>query len=89
MTPFSDIARAAHAAGICVIPPKQDGSKAPDAASWTEYQRRLPTDAELTRWYADPRRAGIGYVCGRISGGLELLDFDDHASAWDAFQAAR
>ncbi len=86
MTTFSEVARAAQAAGICVLPPKQDGSKAPDALSWTEYQRRLPTDVEVTRWYDDPRRAGIGYVCGRISGGLELLDFDDHASAWDDFQ---
>jgi hypothetical protein len=87
MTAVAEVARAASAAGLCVLPPRQDGSRAPDATSWTEYQRRPSTAAELTRWYSDPRRSGIGYVCGRISGGLELLDFDDRGSAWDPFLA--
>ena len=86
MTLFAEAAQAAHAAGICVIPPRQDGSKAPDSTSWTEYQRHLLTDAQLSRWYSDPHRAGVGFVCGRISGGLEVLDFDDRASARDDFQ---
>jgi putative DNA primase/helicase len=76
---------AAYVAGICVIPPKQDGSKSPDVRSWAVYQRRRTTEEEVTTWYTDPRRTGIGYVCGRVSGGLELLDFDDRASAWHAF----
>src|SRR5215207_2502907 len=87
MTAVAEVARAASVAGLCVLPPRQDGSRAPDATSWTEYQRRPSTAAELTRWYSDPQRSGIGYVCGRISGGLELLDFDDRGSAWDPFLA--
>jgi hypothetical protein len=83
----SDVARAAVRAGICVLPPRQDGSKAPDVTSWREFQRRLPTQRELDHWYGDPRRSGIIFVCGRVSGGLELLDFDDRASAWDAYQS--
>ena len=59
MTAVAEVAHAAHAAGLCVLPPKQDGSKAPDVTSWTEYQRRLSTAVELTRWYSDPRRSGI------------------------------
>jgi hypothetical protein len=30
-------ALAAHDAGLCVLPPKEDGTKAPDASSWTRY----------------------------------------------------
>src|SRR4051794_32406230 len=86
MTTVFDVAHTAHAAGICVVPPKQDGSKAPDADAWTEFQRRLPTDTELARWYGDGSRTGLGFICGQISGGLELLDFDDRASAWEDFQ---
>jgi putative DNA primase/helicase len=85
MTTVYDVGRAAHAAGICVIPPKQDGSKAPDAVSWTIYQQQRPTLSDLAGWYADSWRSGLGYICGQISGGLELLDFDDRASAWDAY----
>ena len=77
---------AADVAGICVVPPKQDGSKAPDVRSWAVYQRRRTTEKELTHWFADLRRTGIGYVCGQVSGGLELLDFDDRASAWRRVQ---
>jgi putative DNA primase/helicase len=79
-------ALAAHDAGLCVLPPRQDGSKMPDAVSWTEYQHRLPTESELRAWYDSDRRSGLGFVTGRISGGLEVLDFDDRASAWDDFQ---
>jgi putative DNA primase/helicase len=73
-----EAALAAHRAGLCVLPPKQDGSKRPDSASWTQYQSRFPTEAEFDRWYG-PRstRTGIGYVCGRVSGGLELFEFED------------
>jgi putative DNA primase/helicase len=85
MTAVRESAFAAHTAGICVLPPKQDGSKAPDAESWKMYQERRPKLPELTHWYDDPRRTGVGVVTGRISGGLELLEFDDRASAWDAF----
>jgi putative DNA primase/helicase len=79
------VARAAHAAGICVLPPKQDGSKAPDAGTWTAYQSRRPERSQIERWYRDGTRTGVGVVCGPISGGLELIDFDDGASAWEPF----
>lgn len=67
----------AHAAGCCVLPPKQDGSKQPDAVSWTRYQRTRSTREEIERWYADGHRTGLGIVCGTVSGNLELFEFDD------------
>jgi len=34
----------ANEAGLCVLPPRQDGSKRPDALSWTRYQTQRPTE---------------------------------------------
>lgn len=68
-------ALAAHDADLCVVPPKQDGSKMP-AGAWRPYQSRRPTLDELHGWYADGERTGIGYICGAVSGGLELFEFD-------------
>jgi hypothetical protein len=61
--------------GISVIPLRVDGSKSPAITSWTPFTKRLATDAELAEWFSRP--AGIGLVCGAISGGLEVIDFDD------------
>ena len=79
-------ALAAHEAGLCVLPPKEDGTKAPDASSWTRYQTTRPIPAELDAWYASGRRSGIGYVTGAVSGNLELFDFDT-VETYEAFVA--
>jgi hypothetical protein len=68
---------AADAADCCVLPPKEDGSKQPDAPSWTRYQRARSTAADIDRWYGPRRRTGLGVVCGAVSGHLELFEFDD------------
>ena len=73
----------ANEAGICVLPPKQDGSKRPDAASWTKYQSQRTTEEQIRSAYRGSR-TGLGYVCGAISGGLELFDFDER-SAYEEF----
>jgi hypothetical protein len=69
---------AAHKAGLCVVPPKQDGSKAP-LGEWKEYQSQRPNESVLNSWYSDSR-TGIGLVCGAVSGNLEVLDFDDRST---------
>lgn len=71
-------AGAAYRAGLNVLPPRQDGSKAPSApgGTWKEYQGRRSTEEELGRWYGPC--TGLGLVCGKISGNLELFEFDDH-----------
>lgn len=68
-------ALAASAAGICVVPSREDGSKAPDA-DWKQYQDEHPTTATIKNWY-DKDRTGIGFVCGAVSGNLEMLEFED------------
>ena len=61
---------------ISVIPIKIDGSKAP-ALPWKSYQSRLPDKKELRKWFGNGSRYGIAAIGGEISGGLEILDFDD------------
>jgi Bifunctional DNA primase/polymerase, N-terminal len=62
--------------GLSLVPIRLDGSKRPALDSWDEYQGRLPVPEELRRWYGRSRPFGLGIVCGRVSGNLELLDFD-------------
>lgn len=85
--PILDAAREALLAGLSVVPPAEDGSKRP-MGGWKRYQRQRPTPEDLQQWYGGhgPRR-GIGLVCGAVSGGLELLEFEN-AEAYAEFVAA-
>jgi hypothetical protein len=85
----------AAAAGVCVIPVAEDGSKAPwpwdgsqenrpHARSWKLYQTRRPDPALLTRWFGDLGRTGLGMVTGAVSGNTETWDFDDRPT-YEAF----
>lgn len=58
--------------GWSVIPAGKD--KRP-LISWEPYQHRLPTEEEVKSWYKQWPWAGVGVVCGRISG-LIVLDID-------------
>lgn len=60
--------------GVSIIPLRLDGSKA-SAIPWKQYQREYATDSEVRDWFQ--HNYAIGVVCGEISGGLEVLDFDD------------
>lgn len=70
-------------AGISVIPILLDGTKSPKLGSWTEYQSRLPTDIEAVSWFKQP--CGIAAIGGKISRGLECIDFDD-ASCYEPWR---
>jgi putative DNA primase/helicase len=67
-------------AGLSVVPVRRDGSKAPALASWKEYQARRPTEAECRAWWDRPDPPGVGVVCGAVSGGLVVLDFETRAA---------
>lgn len=75
----------AFSAGLCVVPPKQDGSKKPFPVFWKKYQQVRPERVELYGWYEANQLTGIGYVCGAVSGNLEVVDFDDRAT-YDAYR---
>lgn len=71
------------AAGISVIPIRTDKSKAPAVdGSWLQYQSAIATEEEIGRLFEG--NVGIGAVCGLVSGGLEVIDFDsaDSFSEW-------
>jgi hypothetical protein len=82
-TTITDAARAAYAAGLCVVPPCEDGSKRPDG-TWKQYQAARPESAQMRAWYVADDRAGLGVVCGAVSGNLECFEFDD-AGTYSAF----
>lgn len=74
-------------AGLCPIPPAQDGSKRPkpgNSFSWAKFQKQPPSQEERESWYTDDNRTGIGIVCGAVSGNLKALDFDD-PETWHKF----
>jgi len=65
--------------GISVVPVATDGSKRPGIASWKQYQETRPTTAELMTWFADAQ--GVGVICGKVSGNLEMLELEGRAVA--------
>jgi hypothetical protein len=69
--------KAALDAGIAILPPKQDGTKAPDVDRWTGYQKTAPTIEEVRAWYSG-NRTGVGVLTGRVSG-IEMLEFEGRA----------
>ena len=90
------IALRAAAAGISVLPPMMDGSKRPmpywrdeqGKATWKPAQQHPADEAQIRRWYSDPRLTGLGCATGRVSGNLELFEFDDRAAYLAFVQAA-
>ena len=77
MNPLLETARRYVASGLSVLPIATDGSKspAPCIREWSPYQKRRPTEEELSRWFAAP--AGIAVIFGAVSGNAECLDFDE------------
>ena len=63
--------------GLSVIPTLAD--KRP-ACQWKIYSGRIMSDREIEVHFRSA--SGIGIVCGKVSGNLELLDFDDGGSAF-------
>ena len=80
---MTDVATAAYAAldaGLCPIPPREDGSKRP-IGTWKQYQSRRPTDEEMFTWYDEGGASGLGTVTGRVAGNLEMLEAEGRAVA--------
>lgn len=67
-----EAARAFASKGVSVVPTK--ANKTP-AVAWASFQSHIPTAIELATMFADA--VGVGAVCGRVSGCLECIDFDD------------
>jgi len=82
MNEVTELALSFIAEGLSVIPllPR---SKKPALSGWKEYQEHVADEQTIRGWFEDTRR-NIGIVCGLVSGGLTVIDFDDpeKAKAW-------
>jgi P4 family phage/plasmid primase-like protien len=70
-----DAAIAWYQAGACVLPAATDGSKRPGVGQWKEYQDQRPSSGVMTTLLPVDVE-GIGLLCGKASGGLEMLELE-------------
>ncbi len=79
--PLTEVAQDYWNAGLCALPAIRD-EKRPAVGKWKQYQQRLPmpTEFAIGDWHD-----GICIICGKVSGNLEVIDFDDDGelqAAW-------
>ncbi|CAE6864602.1 DUF3987 domain-containing protein [Burkholderia sp. R-69980] len=87
---YLDAALAALSMGLCAIPAAghtmPSNPKKP-FGTWLKYQQQRPSPTDLENLYARHQFTTVGLVCGKISAGLECLDFDT-VLGYQAFQHA-
>jgi len=71
MDTMRESAKSYLGSGLSVLPIRMDGSKAPMLSEWTPLQQISMTPES---WPTCP--CGIGIIGGKVSGNLEILDFD-------------
>ena len=79
---LAEAATAYLRAGLCALPARA-AQKRPTVPTWKTYQTRLPSEAEIDRWFADAE--AVCLICGAVSGNLEMLDFDLGGEAFEAW----
>jgi hypothetical protein len=62
--------------GFSVLPLKPGSKGPPQLSEWKTFTQRRPTTAELDEWFGGAPR-NVAIVCGQVSGGLTVVDFDD------------
>lgn len=77
MNTLLDAALAAHDAGLCVMRAATNGTKRP-LGEWRGYQTTRPDRATVEQWFA-AGHPGMGAICGRVSGGLEMVELEGRA----------
>ena len=80
-TDLRESARRLHEAGMSVVRVRGDGSKRPEGR-WERAQTERFTGATLSAMFppgADEATYGIGVVCGSVSGGLLMVEFEGAA----------
>jgi len=74
-----------HRGGFSVFP-IEPGTKKPAVINgrrlaWEQFQQRRPTEEEIEVLFGQNDPGGIAVVCGKVSGGLIVVDFD--GDEWD------
>ena len=70
--------------GFSVIP-LIVGKKEPAVDSWKPFQEKKPTKVQIEKWFYSGSQYNMGVVCGRVSGNLVVLDFEDAKIAYKVF----
>lgn len=73
--------------GLAVVP-THFGEKSPALQSWTQYEKERPSIEEIEKWFKGDYRDGLGIICGKVSGGLEVLDFDKKGQEFEPWKAS-
>ena len=68
--------------GLSVLPASKV-RKCPAIGAWKMYQQRLPLKAEVENWISSYNPDAVCIVTGKISGNLEIIDFDHQAILFD------
>lgn len=72
-------ARAYLKAGYSVLPVTRD--KRPALSGWKRFQDNPPALEEMGAWFRNPEVTGVGIICGAVSFGLFIVDFDLEAES--------
>ena len=67
-------ALAAYDAGLCVVRAATDGTKKP-VGTWQKWQTQRPSRQQVVEWFSSSH-AGMGAICGGVSGGLEMFELE-------------
>ncbi len=59
--------------GYSVIPVRNKRS----LFQWKEFQEHRPTEAQVEAWWVEYPDADIAVICGKVSGGLTVIDIDN------------
>lgn len=81
------LARFYRSHNLSVIPVRSDATKSPALESLSPYFDRVATDKELKVWFLEEKHRALAIVCGHVSGGLGVLDFDDNGSCFEEFRS--
>lgn len=81
-------ALAYHRLGLSIFPTKPR-TKEPAIPTWKPWQKQRADEDQVRQWFSDTDadQVGIAVVCGSVSGGLLVRDFDQKA-AYASWQAA-
>lgn len=69
--------------GLSVIPANIQ-TKIPALNKWKPYQSKIASESEITSWFSKNEN-GLGVIGGKVSGNLEMFDFDNKAELLMAF----
>lgn len=86
MNSFAAGATAYRDAGLSVLPARRV-EKRPAIDGWKQDQTRLPTQAVVAAWFANPVDACC-LVCGAFSGHLEIIEFECAGEAFAIWSVA-